>query len=258
MTAHRLPVSGLEVVLQLPTGAEDVLLVEAGAPSMAVALALLDRVVHRLDGGAIEWAALSPTDVDVLLLVLRRRVIGDVIIADVRCAAPRCHARVDISFSITGFLDHHRPSRPDNVVAAADDGWLRIGDGEVEFRLPRAVDQLAVALDPEPELALVRRCIRPEPASDAIRDDVEAAMEALAPSMFSELEGACPECGATVRATFDPLQYTLRELRDGAAYVYHEVLAIARHTHWAEADILALPTARRARYAELVQEPAVA
>ena len=82
---------------------------------------------------------------------------------------------------------------------------------------------------------------------------VEAAMEALAPSLLSELEGRCPECGASVACDFDPLQYTLRELRDQAAFVYQDVLAIAGHTHWSEAEILALPAVRRARYAELAQ-----
>jgi len=50
------------------------------------------------------------------------------------------------------------------------------------------------------------------------------------------------------------LQYTLRELRDQAAFVYEEVCSIARYTHWSEVEILGLPTARRARYAELAQQ----
>jgi hypothetical protein len=76
-------------------------------------------------------------------------------------------------------------------------------------------------------------------------------MEAMAPSLCAELHGVCPECGAAVETTFDPLQYTLRELRDQAAFVYEEVCSIAHHYHWSEAEILALPAVRRARYAEL-------
>ena len=44
-----------------------------------------------------------------------------------------------------------------------------------------------------------------------------------------------------MKATFDPLLYTLRELRDRAAFVYEDVCAIAHHFHWSEAEILALP-----------------
>ena len=76
-------------------------------------------------------------------------------------------------------------------------------------------------------------------------------MEGMAPSLASELQGACPECGAGVVAWFDPLQYTLRELGEQAAFVYEDVCAIARLTHWSEAEILTLPASRRARYAEL-------
>jgi hypothetical protein len=252
VTAYRLPVSGIDVVLQLPTGAEDVLLVEAGPPNVRVALTLLDRLVCRLDGAPIEWTALAPTDIDVLLLWLRQRVTGDIVTATTHCEAASCNARVDISFSIAAYVEHHRPHQP--RLPASDDGWFRLDDHrDVEFRLPSAGDELAIALDPDPEVALMRRCIRPAAITQAVREQVEAAMEALAPSLFSELQGTCPECGATVGADFDPLQYTLLELRDQAAMIYEEVFAIARQTHWPEAEILALPTARRARYAELVE-----
>jgi hypothetical protein len=250
---HRLPVSGIDVVVHLPTGAEDVLLVEAGPPGLGVAIALLDRLVARIDGGAIEWSTLTPTDIDVLLLLVRRGVIGDAVIATARCAGPACGARVDISFSIAAYLAHHLPA--EQTLAAGDGGWFRL-DGDVEFRLPSAADQLAIAVDPDPEIALVRRCIRPAAIEPAARERVEAAMEAIAPSLYSELEGGCPECGATVRASFDPVQFALRELRDQARLVFEETIAIARETRWSEADILALPTARRARYAELVGERA--
>jgi len=54
-----------------------------------------------------------------------------------------------------------------------------------------------------------------------------------------------------VTSWFDPMHFTLRELRAGAAFVYEDVCAIARVTHWSEAEILALPAVRRARYADL-------
>src|ERR1044071_187490 len=109
MVALRLPVSGIDVHVKLPTGAEDVFLVEAGGPSIGVAVELLCRVVERIDSAPIQWAELSPTDIDVLLLRLRQRVLGDVVTADVYCRGEGCGARVDIVFSITGFLEHHAP-----------------------------------------------------------------------------------------------------------------------------------------------------
>ena len=79
-------------------------------------------------------------------------------------------------------------------------------------------------------------------------------MEAMAPCLFSELRGTCPECDGAVTCNFDPLRYALRELRDQAMFVHEDVYAIAERTHWSEAEILALPTVRRARYAELAQQ----
>ena len=76
-------------------------------------------------------------------------------------------------------------------------------------------------------------------------------MEAIAPSLFAELQGECPDCGETVTCYFDPLQYSLRELRDRGMSVYEDVCKIAGYTHWSEANILALPSSRRVRYAEL-------
>ena len=250
----RLPVARVDVVVRLPSGAEDLLLVESGALDMRVAVALLSRLTDRADDAPIDWATVSVTDIDTLLLRLRQNVLGDVVRAEVSCADPGCQARVDIAFSINDYLEHHRPTT--TAVAVIEGGWYRIADRDVTFRLPQAADQIAIALETEPEVALLRRCVRSEGAALASQEVVESAMEALAPSLCSELEGVCPSCGATVEVTFDPLQFTLRELRDQAAFIYEEVCSIAERYHWSETDILAMPTRRRARYAERAQQEA--
>lgn len=252
----RLPVAGLDVVVRTPTGSEDLLLLEAGPPGFGVALAFLRRVVTRLDGEAIEWERIAVTDIDVLLLKLRQRVLGDRVRADLRCPAPGCHSRVDIAFSVEEYIDHHRPRPPARVRAAGEAGWFRLDESDVEFRVPRAGDQVVIALESRPELALRLRCIRPPEIAPSMRRRVEAAMEAMAPSLCSELHGTCPECGALVSCLFDPLQYVLRELRDQAAFVHEDVCALARTAHWSEAEILALPTVRRLRYVELMHHEA--
>jgi hypothetical protein len=192
----------------------------------------------------------------VLLRHLRQTVIGDVVSAEKVCAAPGCHTRVDITFSIHAYLEHHRPEDVPHLPPAEDEGWYRLSDEAVEFRLPLAADHLAIARADRPEHALLLRCIRPAGITDAARRQVEAAMEAMAPSLCAELQGSCPACRATVEATFDPIQYTLRELRDQAAFVYEDVCSLAHQYHWSEAEILALPSARRVRYAELAAQRA--
>lgn len=256
MAAVRLPVSGTDVVLRLPNGADDMLVLEAGAPDMGVALALLARLCEQADGSPLDPAELPISDVDALVLRLRQRIIGDVVSAEQVCAAPGCHARVDITFSIEAYLEHHQPAAPPAFLPAGDEGWYRLSDAEVQFRLPRAADQLAIARAAAPEQALLALCVRPPEVPGQVRDRIEAVMEAMAPSLCSELEGLCPQCGERVAATFDPIQYMLRELRDRSALLYEEVSAIAHFHHWSEAEILALPPARRARYADLAVQAA--
>ena len=237
--------------MRLPDGSDDLLLVESGRLDMDVALALLGRLARKADDAPLDIATLPISDVDALVLRLRQRTVGDVVSGEELCRAPGCHTRVDITFSIESYLDHHRPAMPSGVVRSADDGWFTLSDAAVEFRLPCAADYVAIAGASMPEDVLLQRCVRPAGITEEVRRRVEQAMEAMSPSLHSELEGRCPACGATVEATFDPVQYALRELYDQAAFIYEEVCAIAHFYHWSEADILALPAARRARYAEL-------
>ena len=253
-----LPVSGIAVTLLAPTGREDLLLSEHGDDDR-LALTLARRVTRGEDGSAIAWADLTPTDLDTFLLRLRQALVGDRIVGDLYCPGPACRARVDISFSIEAFLTHHRP-RPalPRHVEATDDapGWFDFdrparADDEpaLRFRLPTVADQIDARRHPDPAKALAQACIRPDRRA-ALRRRAEAAIAAMAPLLSSELLGQCPDCGAAVIARFEPRRYCLQELRERAAFVYADIDALARRYHWVEERILAMPSARRAVYAE--------
>ncbi len=249
----RLPVASLDVHMRMPNGADDIALLEASALDLPAAIGLLARIVERADGESLDWEQLATADVDVLLLRLRQRLLGDIVRAELRCPNDACQALVDLEFSIHKYLDHHQPRTPSKV-APTEDGWFRLEHHDAaEFRLPTVADQLAISAEPRPEQALLRRCVRPIDVATRSRRSIEAVMAKMAPNLASELEGWCPECGAKVTTYFDPLVYTLVELRDQAVFVYEDVCYIARFTHWTEADILAMPAARRIRYAELAQ-----
>jgi hypothetical protein len=235
-----------------PAGADDILLLEGGPLDMRFAVALLGRLIRDADGAPIDPAALPISDVDTLLLRLRQQVVGDLVSAEASCPAPGCDARVDITFSIEAFLAHYTPA---TTLGRGDDGWFRLAEHGLELRPPLAADHLAIVRAPEPEQALLARCVRPAPPP-TLHEAIEEALDAIAPSLYADLEGTCPVCGTRVEAVFDPLRYTLRELRDQAVFVYDDVCAIAHHFHWSEAEILALPAARRTRYAELAAEHA--
>jgi hypothetical protein len=268
----RLPVSGLDVLFGQTTGAEDIMLVEETSLDIHLALALANALARLPNGEPVPWTSVPVTDLDAALLAMRQFFIGEQVNASVVCAdakpsvapsvgrrsavapATGCPARIDIAFRIGDYLAHRAPSVPREVSPADEPGWFRLNGTDVTGRVVSCADQIAIVGRPDPELELVRRCIRPETAPTRLRRKLESAMAKLAPSLYGELDGSCPECGATVRIVFDPLRYVLAELRERAMFVYQEVHLIAARYRWSEAEILALPRSRRARYAEFVHE----
>lgn len=247
-----LPVSGIGVEVAELGGYEDVLLTEIRACDTALALELVERVARPI-GRDVEWSALTVSDLDALVLHIRRAVLADIVRTTVRCRAQACGERVDIRFGIGEYLAHHRPRRARQVEAEDEPGWYALRDRSARFRLPSGADMVALRACARPEIELRRRCIQPEDAGGAVLRRVQRAMEALAPNLAGDLVGTCAECGEHLALRFDPQRYCLRELRMHAASVYDDVHVLATAYGWTEPDILALPRARRARYAELVR-----
>ena len=244
----QLPVSGLEPVLPLPSGADDLILHEASGPPVSRLLAYLSELSPEND-----WAALSVTDFEVLLLDLRRRLLGDY--CDLALVCPACAAQVELSFRIADFVRDIRSRLPAGVQPAlARPGWF-ICEG-VTFRLPTAGDQAAVAGRSDAVETLVDRCIDERDIPPRVRNRVERAMAAMAPEVSRSLVGSCPECGEKVEAPLHVTWLVASELTREAACLYDEVDLIARTYHWDEADILELPRHRRRAYLARIREAA--
>lgn len=252
MSELRLPVSGLPVEFRSPTGADDVLLAEAAAPDWALALRLLERLVVADE--PVDLGALSVSDGDALLLLLRRAQGLDWLRATVAC--PGCGEPLEVAFSASDYLAHNEPEVPAGVVALDEPGWFGLDGSDVSFRLPRVRDLLELRDLQDAEAELVRRCVRPAGVSARRLRLAEAAMEALAPSLSRELEADCPACGRELLVELDVQLYCTAELRLLARSVFEDVQAIAASFHWPESEILALPRGRRIRYAELARSAA--
>lgn len=256
MTALRLPVSGLAVEFRSPTGADDVLLAEAPAGDWQLALRLLDRLVSPADGSPVDWGALTVSDGDALLLLLRRAQGLDWLRANVVCPEADCGEPMEVAFSADDYLAHNEPEAPGGVVALEEPGWFGLDGTDVSFRLPRVSDLVELAGDERAREELVRRCVRPARLSARRLRLVEAAMEELAPNLSRELEARCPACGHELLVEFDVQLYCIAELRLLAHSVFADVHAIAASFHWPESEILALPRERRVHYAELARSAA--
>ena len=123
--------------------------------------------------------------------------------------------------------------------------------GPLELRVPTGSDEVAIGIlgdDAEAERALLRRCVvrgaLPEALSASDLKRIESALDEVSPWVVTELAGSCPECGTTHAVGLDP--YVV--MRRSASALYDEVHTLAWHYHWSEAEILALPRARRQLY----------
>jgi hypothetical protein len=189
-----------------------------------------------------------------IALQVRRDWLGDLVRTDAVCPAPQCGKRVDVTFSIGDYLDHHRPrafrgATPEPGGA----GWLALSGTEVRFRVPTIGDLVAALAAADPEETLARQCVRPDRVPAAVARRIDRALAALAPSLASEVTGRCPECGRPFSLRFEPISYALAELREAAAGVHEQVWLLASAFGWREAEILRMPRRRRAVYAELAE-----
>ena len=244
----QLPVSGIEPELPLPSGADDLILCEASGPPVARLLEFLSTLSRER-----EWAALSVTDFEVLVLGLRERLLGDH--CDLAFACPGCGEPVEVSFRLSDLVAGLRSRLPARIKPAPDrPGWFLCED--VAFRLPTAGDQAAVAGTPDAFERLARLCIDAEHLPARVRSRIERAMAAIAPEVSRSLTGSCPECGEAVEAPLHISRLVASELTREAAGLYDEVDLIARAYHWREADILNMPRQRRRAYADRIRRAA--
>jgi hypothetical protein len=242
-----LPVSGLVLTVREPTGIDELYVVETGLPPLPALLGLAQRVVSTADGHPVDWPGLPATDLDAAALTIRQSWIGDVIRTDIRCPEPGCGERIDVSFSVGTYLDYHRPRRPRGVIQVPDSDWFTLAGADVRFRIPAVADLLATAPDP-----LSSRCVESRELSRALARRVDRALSALAPSLDDLIGGDCPACEHKVGLRFDPVGYTLAELRNAFAGIHLETHALASAYGWPEDAILALSRGRRRRYASII------
>src|SRR5258708_34337581 len=176
-------------------------------------------------------------DIGVLVPARRRDGRGDVLVAEGRCE--HCGVAVDLRFSLSDYASHRRPRRPRGVTPAEEAGWWRLNRHEISFRVPLASDVVTIMSSPRPRAELLARCVRGSVNVLAARA-VERAMAAIAPTLWADVAGSCPECGSSVPHDLDLREPCLLALRFLSASVYDHVNLIASVYHWAENAILSL------------------
>ncbi|MBI5936905.1 MAG: hypothetical protein HY850_03565 [Betaproteobacteria bacterium] len=131
---------------------------------------------------------------------------------------------------------------------------VEVAGQAVAFRLPNGADQEILAALPVTEARrwLLRQLAQTPATIDALDADaisaIEAGLEAVSPGVIVQVRANCPDCGTENHVDLNPY----RALSRGSDELLQEVHQIAGHYHWDEAEILALPRARRQRYLRLI------
>lgn len=116
--------------------------------------------------------------------------------------------------------------------------------GPLSFSVPTGAEEEALSGGP-PGMSLLTLCGLPREADPEDWDAaLSAALAPVLPTIRAELRFACPECQAGTGWWFDPLSWIARHTRD----CFADVDLLARRYGWSEAEIMALPTARRRVY----------
>jgi predicted RNA-binding Zn-ribbon protein involved in translation (DUF1610 family) len=194
-------------------------------------------------------AALTVGDREALLLHLRRITIGEQLECHFPCSA--CGERMEVGLTVGDLL-----LAPYESAAAAYS--ITVDGTEFRVRPPTGADQAAVAVLASVDLegateALLRSCL--EPGTKLAPDQVaslSAQMQALDPQGDLVLDFQCPACGAAGRASLSAADYLVRELVAKQEAVLREIHLLALHYHWSEAEIMAVPPARRQQYLRLL------
>lgn len=106
------------------------------------------------------------------------------------------------------------------------------------------------------ERSAARMALARAAAGDGVGPDdiirIEAALEAADPLAHLMLDLSCGTCGAAWQRPLDIAALVWAEAVAAARRVLREVHALARAYGWGEQEILAIPTARRRAYLDLV------
>jgi|SRR5579859_2278980 len=201
--------------------------------------------------------ALAIGDRDRIVLALRRRLIGDRL--ECVCDCP-CGETLELTLSV-GDLLGDAPDEPAAREAEATGAEGRV----VRARAANGADHELAAELAQADLAaaareLLERCVLETRDANGAVCEPEDELLALASGLLEELDpgaeivlrGKCPACGRKVKVLLDPGGYLWEELEQWRQRFELEIHVLASAYHWSEADIVALDSARRARYIDLV------
>ncbi|MEL6475709.1 MAG: hypothetical protein AAFR17_00155 [Pseudomonadota bacterium] len=153
----------------------------------------------------------------------------------VTCPAEGCGARLDLSLDLWALAQDWREVRAPLPGGGA-------------LRLPSPVDLAAAGDD------LLLHLLDGAPPAGDWRPDAEEALANADPLGDMILEARCPDCGGPILHPYTLEPGLVAELAGEAQALMDEIHVLAMAYHWSEAEIIALPPARRQHYLDRIRE----
>ena len=235
----------------------------SGERSPACISAVMACTASSIDGVALtaeRAAALCVADRQWFMLQLGIALSGDQVWLSCKCAS--CGGEFDVGYTRSA-VPVSSSASPYPFAEAV------IAAGAFRMRVPTGGDQQAIwdASDPDAlERVLLRRCVLEvrrgdEPIdpdlvlaelSEADLDELDARLDAVAPSVATHISTACLECGGAQRVPIDPYDVWSHGTFSRGSALDEEVHILACNYHWSEREILSLTLPLRRRYLALI------
>jgi hypothetical protein len=220
---------------------------------------LLDRPGVAARPGDARRLALS--EVDRVLAAVYRGLYGDAVECHLTC--PNCRSSYEMSFTLSDMWEALTETTPEDeeLLAALEgpDGHGVYRLAGLRFRQPTGEDLAEVAvLAPEASAAALRaRCVLEEEARDGceapeLEEFLNHVMSLVGPTLDTDLDGGCPECGAEQAVPFRIDEFLFAALRRESALLTREVHELAKAYRWSRHEILEMPRRQRREHAGLV------
>jgi hypothetical protein len=211
------------------------------------------RTLLTLAGAAGEASdALTPGERDTRLFAVRRATFGEAMECVAPC--PACGERMEFTLDAAALAAEASYAADTRPVTLSADGYQATVQPPRLADIERLAGKGASGLLEGCVLTAERHgaAVAPAELPPALVEAIDAHLAVADPAAVAELAVRCPACEHEWTQLFDIVGFLWAEVSARAERLFGEVHALARAYGWSEAAILALGSARRQRYLELV------
>jgi hypothetical protein len=196
------------------------------------------------------WAQPVGSRIAALLRLLASTEHIDRLTVPSRCPQPACRESFELDLPVGGLLERASDAGPVPVALAGERSvWMRRPTGN-DLRVWRALRPGSRA---QAIAAMVEALVQAGPVMPGDEPALADALAAVDPLVGLTVSCRCPACEAPTEVPVDLEGLVLGRLGACQRALLREVHQLASRYGWTEAEVLAIPPARRARYLALIE-----